>query len=109
MAAIGSQVVILGYPVFAQVKLSSAGGSLITSSPTVTEGLISGYSPTSQALGLPYFDYYTSAKIDSGNSGGIALMEENGQICGLGLPTWLSTGNYENIGIVHNFHNVTAQ
>lgn len=107
--AIGSPVTVLGYPAYTQTMVTYGSSHLPTGSLSVTEGIISGYSPTSQALGLPYFDYYTSAKIDSGNSGGLALTKEHGQICAVGIPTWLSTGNYETIGIIQNMHNLTEK
>jgi hypothetical protein len=73
---IGDQVLILGYP--------SIGGA---SDITATEGIISSYN-------YPY--YITSAKIDHGNSGGLAILVKNN--CFLGLPTGSVVGSIESLG-----------
>lgn len=92
----GSPVIALGYPAY------GGGSALIT-----TNGVISGYGGVS-SLNAPYSNYIISAKIDSGNSGGIALsLDPQGQLCLLGIPTWVSTGNYENGGVVQNINNIT--
>jgi len=88
---IGTPVVIIGFPSFAK------------GTQTVTDGIISGYSP---ANGLPYTNYYISAKMDSGNSGGLAISKDSTGLCNLGLPTWVSTGNFDNQGVVQNIQNV---
>jgi len=75
-----------------------------------TDGIISGYTTTvnSKYIGgiMPYPNYFTSAKIDSGNSGGIALSKDGNGLCILGVTTWLSVGNWEIQGIIQNIHNV---
>ena len=48
---------------------------------------------------------YVSAKIDSGNSGGIAFSKDSRGLCVLGIPTWLTVGNYETQGLIQNIHN----
>ena len=73
---IGDQVVILGYP---------AIGS--PTDITATEGIISGYD-------YPY--YITSAKIDHGNSGGLAILVKGD--CYLGIPTGAAVGSIESLG-----------
>jgi S1-C subfamily serine protease len=74
-AEIGDKVTILGYP--------GIGGSGIT----VTEGIISGNDG----------DYYvTSAKIDHGNSGGLAVLDKNN--CMIGIPTASVSGSIESLG-----------
>jgi hypothetical protein len=75
-ASIGQRLVILGYP---------ATGSL--EDITATEGIVSGYDGVY---------YTTSAKIESGNSGGLAISLENN--CYLGIPTATVAGNYESLG-----------
>lgn len=74
----------------------------------VTEGIISGYDTSvEQPIGnLPYPNYYVSAKIDSGNSGGVALSKNSNGLCLLGVATWLSLGDFETQGVVQNIHNV---
>jgi len=73
---IGDKLIILGYP-----------GIGSQSSITATEGIVSGFEG----------DYYvTSAKIDQGNSGGLAILLKDN--CYLGIPTWASSGNVESLG-----------
>ena len=73
-----------------------------------TNGTISGYDSSPQNDGLPYSNYYISATIDSGNSGGIAFSKDKNGLCLLGIPTWITTtGNYSNEGIVQNIDNIT--
>lgn len=73
---IGDQLVVLGFPGIGSSK-----------SLTVTEGIVSG---------IEGFYYVTSAKIDSGNSGGAAfLLKDN---CYLGMPTFANVGDVESLG-----------
>ncbi|MDP2938537.1 MAG: hypothetical protein Q8O13_00415 [Candidatus Omnitrophota bacterium] len=51
-------------------------------------------------------DFYTTAKIDAGVSGGLAVAKINGEICIVGIPTWLSGGTYENMGIIQSFEKI---
>lgn len=110
--SINAPVVILGYPAFGKTKFSFEleGESLEgnQSNLIVSNGTVSGYDDSSkQPLGnLPYFNYFVSAKIDSGNSGGIALSKDKSGLCVLGIPTWLSVGVYETQGLIQNIHNV---
>ena len=76
--SIGDEIVILGYP--------SIGSQ---TDITATEGIISGYDG---------YYYITSAKVEQGNSGGVAiLINEN---CNLGIPTAAVTGKIESLGRV---------
>ncbi|MFA7377216.1 MAG: RDD family protein [Patescibacteria group bacterium] len=75
---LGDEIRIYGYPV------SSGGLSL-----TVTDGIVSSLPGDGTLL--------TSAKIDSGNSGGIAV-DYNG--CMIGVPAAVSEGKYENMGVI---------
>ena len=75
---IGDKVLVFGYP-----GIGSQTGI------TVTEGIISG-------IDFPY--YITSAKIEHGNSGGIAVLVKNG--CNLGIPTNVAGGELESLGRV---------
>lgn len=73
---IGDKVVVLGYP-----GIGSNKGI------TATEGIISGIES----------DYYvTSAKIDHGNSGGIAVLVKDD--CIIGMPSASVTGSIESLG-----------
>lgn len=75
---LGEQVRVYGYPI------STGGASL-----TVTDGIVS--SLPGEGLIL------TSAKIDQGNSGGVAV-DSNG--CMIGIPSAVSKGEYENMGVI---------
>lgn len=75
-ANIGEKVVILGYP-----GIGAQGGI------TATEGIVSG-------IENQYF--ITSAKIDQGNSGGLAVLVKDN--CYLGIPTWAKLGAVESLG-----------
>lgn len=82
----GEPIVVLGYPIY------GTGAGSFTSvfskiNPTATEGIISGQD-----------DIYltTSAKIDHGNSGGLAIDEIND--CYIGMPTLSYAGSIESLG-----------
>lgn len=75
---LGDAVRIYGYPV------TSGGYNL-----TVTDGIISSFSDSGYIL--------TSGKVDSGNSGGLAI-DQNG--CWLGIPSAVESGNYQNLGVI---------
>lgn len=76
--ALGDPVAVFGYP--------AIGGDSLT----MTEGILSG---TEYAQGVRYFK--TSAKIDHGNSGGLALKRTG---CLLGVPTFVRSGSLESLG-----------
>lgn len=76
--SIGDHVSILGYP--------SVGGSSLTA----TDGIISGFEYDSGSRFIK-----TSAKIEHGNSGGVAIKDSG---CVLGIPTFVETGSVESIG-----------
>jgi Tfp pilus assembly major pilin PilA len=104
---VGSPVAIVGYPAFSEQQLIINGVSQGTElSRIVSDGIISGYDTMVLFQKLPYKNYFISAKIDSGNSGGMAFSKNENGLCDLGIPTWLITGNYETQGLVQNIHNV---
>lgn len=73
---LGDRIKILGYP-------TTSGGIALT----ITEGVISAISEDGRLL--------TSAKIDSGNSGGIAVSELG---CMVGMPIAVMEGDHEKLG-----------
>ena len=75
---LNDSVRIYGYP-------ETSGGYNLT----VTDGVISSFADDGSIL--------TSAKVDSGNSGGLAI-DQNG--CWLGIPSAVETGNYQNLGVI---------
>lgn len=99
--AIGSPVVLVGYPIYGRKVVDDSGGWV--GYKVTTDGIISGYD---DFLSGKYGNYFVSAKIDSGNSGGIAFSKNENGLCILGIPTWLTIGNYETQGIVQNINNV---
>ena len=87
--AIGDPVVIMGYPAYGgsnAIFSANNGENPISVEVTATEGIISGKSG---------IYYTTSAKIDSGNSGGLAIDQTND--CYFGIPTWDESGNFESL------------
>lgn len=75
---LGDTVRIYGYPV------TSENYNL-----TITDGIISNFADDGTIL--------TSAKVDSGNSGGLAMSQSG---CMLGIPSAVLTGNYQNLGVI---------
>jgi hypothetical protein len=84
--SIGDPLVILGYPSYGTgaEKYISANSNLEI---TATEGIISGKDD---------IYYTTSAKIEHGNSGGLAIDKTND--CYLGIPTAAVAGQIESLG-----------
>lgn len=96
--SIGARVTVVGFPLSTNKTFASR---------TLTEGVISAVDRDAIVFnGLPNADYYTSAKIDSGNSGGVAFSKDNSGVCFLGLPTWVSIGYAEAQGLVQNSNNL---
>ena len=83
--SIGDHISVLGYP--------GIGGESLT----VTDGIVSGFEFRS---GERYVK--TSAKIDQGNSGGIAIMDSG---CVVGIPTYVKT-QIESIGRILDLKNL---
>ena len=81
---LGEKVLILGYP-----------GIGDQNDVTATDGIISGYDGNY---------YITSAKIEHGNSGGVAISLKNN--CYLGIPTFVVTGSLESLARILNVNAV---
>lgn len=75
---LGDPVRIFGYP-------QTSGGFYLT----VTDGVVSSFSDEGVIL--------TSAKIDEGNSGGLAVDQKG---CMIGVPVAVSEGTYQNLGVI---------
>lgn len=106
---VGSPVVIIGYPAYAKRNstLTIEGmGTVNVVYRTVTNGILSGYDTSLVKGDTVAPNFFVSAKIDSGNSGGMSLAKDANGICVLGLPTWLTVGNYETQGLIQNIANV---
>ena len=76
-AGLGDTVRIFGYPASGQLNLA------------ITEGVVSSVMAGGRLL--------TSAKLDSGNSGGLAV---NSRGCFVGVPSAVVEGNFENLGVI---------
>jgi hypothetical protein len=102
-------IAIVGYPAFSSINVQ---GNLYGAfkNQITTNGIISGNYSTYQNGGLPNTDYYISATIDSGNSGGVAFSKNMDGLCLLGIPTWITlTGNFTNEGVVQNINNIRVK
>jgi hypothetical protein len=77
-SSIGEHISILGYP--------GVGGSSLTA----TDGIIAGFESDNSVRYIK-----TSAKIEHGNSGGVAIKDSG---CVVGIPTYVETGAAESIG-----------
>jgi hypothetical protein len=103
--AVGSPVSIIGFPAFGYTADPYGGES---PHQIVTTGIISSaftYDLITRAP-LSYPDFFTSAKMDSGDSGGIAFSKDSNGLCLLGVPTWINSGNYAAEGIIQNIQNI---
>ena len=91
---VGNKVYALGYPASAfKMDAYKEEHNLI-----ITSGIVSGIDGNG--------NYYTDAKIDSGNSGGLAVSKIDNRICLAGVPTWVSQGNFENLGLIQPFEDI---
>lgn len=102
---VGTPVVIVGFPAYAKRDTAitiETIGTINSIYRTVTNGIVSGYDTSKPGSA----NYFVSAKIDSGNSGGMALAKDKNGLCLLGLPTWLTVGSYETQGLVQNIANL---
>ena len=104
---VGTPLVIIGFPSYA-TKVEDYGDGMVgtASYQTTSNGIVSGHDTEPTFKDLPTANYFISAKIDSGNSGGVALAKIDNEMCLLGIPTWLTVGNYETQGLVQNIHNI---
>jgi len=100
---LNSPVAIVGFPITTQFQEGYE-----TSARTITNGIVSAYK-NQYVLGIQYSDYFVTAKIDSGNSGGAAFSKDEKGLCFMGIPTWVSLGDYETQGIVQNIQNILAK
>jgi S1-C subfamily serine protease len=80
---LGSSVAVIGYPITArsQIDFTNQFGereSASMSNEAVTTGIISSHDSNPIYNGYPDVNYFVSAKIDKGNSGGLAFSKYNG-------------------------------
>ena len=84
-------VAVLGFPASTQNAF------------TVLNGVVSGYDESNPDA---YYDYFTTAQVDNGDSGGVALSKYNDATCLLGIPTWLSVGENQVAGDIQDINNI---
>lgn len=77
--SLGEEVRVYGYP-------QASGGYNLT----VTEGVVSAFFDEEGYI-------LTSAKVDAGNSGGLAIDEDG---CWIGVPSAIQFGEYQNLGVI---------
>jgi hypothetical protein len=104
---VGSPVAAIGYPAFGDAATSTPD-STPQDYEITTMGVISGIltNDINTGAALTYPDFFVSALIDSGSSGGIAFSKNANGLCVLGIPTWINAGNYESEGVVQNIRNI---
>ncbi len=108
---VGTPVSIIGYPSYTKRDTTTnikGMGDVSTVYRATTNGIISSYdnSTMKSTNGISNENYFVSAKIDIGNSGGAALGKDKDGMCLLGIPTWVTVGDYETQGLIQNIANV---
>lgn len=63
----------------------------------VTEGIISGKERD---------NFFTNALIDTGSSGGLAVIKQDNRVCLFGIPTWGTIGDLTTLGVIQPFQNI---
>lgn len=101
LVPVGSSVYIIGYPAFGESTVDAAGNR--SANKLATAGTISGYSGYQTS---PSVNYFVTAQMDAGNSGGAAIARDTNGLCFLGIPTWVNQGEYANTGMVQNINNL---
>lgn len=113
---IGKKVYVFGYP-------SSADTAEFPSQATATfletYRLLLGYEPYDQyrigrhlavtegiISGKERDNYFTTALIDTGSSGGLAVIKQGNKPCLFGIPTWGTIGDLTTLGVIQPFQNI---
>ena len=104
----GMEIYVFGYPGYA---ISNNIPRLISTRGVISGNTGRGYDDFGREI---LESYFTTAQIDSGNSGGLAITKlteaqtgaygtlRKGDICIIGIPTWTSVGEYVNVGLIQN-------
>ncbi|OGI56980.1 hypothetical protein A2906_02960 [Candidatus Nomurabacteria bacterium RIFCSPLOWO2_01_FULL_37_25] len=102
---LATSVFVIGFPATTQTTTQTQAGDVTSINLTVTNGIISSYddNPTST---YPDYNYFITAKIDSGNSGGLAIAGYKNNLCVMGIPTAVKLGNYEIQGMIQSINNI---
>jgi len=110
---VGTKIYVFGYPGSADDYILSGSGVGRLSGAIISEEDIDEYNKSRNLIvtegiisGKGANGYFTTAKIDTGNSGGLAIAKENGRVCIVGIPTWVSVGELDSLGIIQPIENI---
>lgn len=95
---IGEDLIVLGFPDVSGIGIPALGS---TAKFTATEGIIS------EKISSSGYYFNTSAKIESGNSGGGAFLKNSG--CLAGVPTFVRRGELESLGRILNTNKLKSE
>lgn len=108
---VGTKIYVFGYPSSGDTEMppvlikdipdknydNSSSNFNKSRNLVVTEGIVSGFQEN---------NYLTTAQIDTGNSGGLAVSKKDGKICLIGIPTWVSIGDIQALGVIQPFSKI---
>jgi hypothetical protein len=109
---VGAPVVVIGFPSYAVATTTMYTDGVSSTQEQdyeiTTTGIISGFAGNDLITdaALQYPDFFTSAIMDAGSSGGIALSKDSNGLCVLGIPTLVSQGEYTSEGVIQNIRNI---
>jgi hypothetical protein len=109
---VGAPVAVIGFPDYAIASTTTYADGVSSTQEQdyeiTTTGMISGLITNNLDTGaaLPYPNFFTTAILDAGNSGGIALSKDSNGLCVLGIPTLVIQGEYSSEGVVQNIRNI---
>ncbi len=104
---LATEVFTIGFPVTTQTMTQTQAGGVRSINLTVTNGIISSYDDSPIGI-YPDYNYFVTSKIDSGNSGGLAVAKHENSLCIMGIPTSVRMGNYEIQGVIQSINNVLS-
>ena len=104
---LATSVFVVGFPATTQTMTQTQAGDVTSINLTVTNGIISSYDDNPTSI-YPDYNYFVTAKVDSGNSGGLAIADYKGGLCVMGIPTSVKLGNYEIQGMIQSINNIIS-
>jgi hypothetical protein len=109
---IGAPVAVIGFPGYADATTTTYTDGVSSTQEQdyeiMTTGIISGLITNDLDTGaaLQYPNFFSTAIMDAGDSGGIALSKDSHGLCVLGLPTLVVQGEYSSEGVIQNIRNI---
>jgi hypothetical protein len=109
---VGAPVAVIGFPGYADATSTTYTNGVSSTQEQdyeiTTTGMISGIITNDLDTGaaLPYPNFFSTAIMDAGNSGGIALSKDSNGLCVLGIPTLVIQGEYSSEGVIQNIRNI---